>query len=273
MRSRRGSLRSESRAESGGDWLADCRTPRSGHSTWSTSRRPGSGIRSRSAWTASRPGAEKARCVTLSTRAHRRRVPRRWRGRCSQGRSSAIESIEDGADRVVGQQGAQRNHQKEQDLLDRHPNRDVHAGDVCRVVRPQVGADSHLIPEYENGGDGQHSARGPPELTVDARAKDLQRQGDRQAGRQNDEVLPVIHYATPDLRPSDAAGCVNRARQERNRPAPATRSRRPLPTVARWLNTAKSQSSMQSRIPEYSVSAVATHGRDRGSSIATPSAA
>src|SRR6201999_566469 len=230
----------------------------------------GSGIRSRSASTASRPGAEKARCATPRTRARRRRAPPRWRGRCNRGRSSAVDPAEDGAYRVVGQQGAQRNHQKEQDLLDRHPNRDVHAGDVCRVVRPEVGSDSHLIPEYENGGDGEHSARGPPELTVDAGAKDLQRQGDRQAGRQNDEVLPVIHYATPDLRPSDAAGCVNRARHERNKQAPATRSRLPLPTVARWLNTAKSQSSIRSRIPEYSVSAVATHGRDRGSSIATP---
>ena len=43
--------------------------------------------------------------------------------------------------------------------------------------------------------------------------------------------------------------------------------------VARWLNTAKSQASMRSRISEYSVSAVLTHGRDRGCSIATPPSA
>ena len=94
---------------------------------------------------------------------------------------------------------------------------------------------------------GSTAQRGAPRLPVDAVTEYLQRRGDEQAGAQHDQILPAVHHLVLTYRASTA-----RARPATS-PTPATCSRLPVPTVARWSKIAKSMFSMRSRISEYSV--------------------
>ena len=86
--------------------------------------------------------------------------------------------------------------------------------------------DRHRIPDHEHGGHRQYRERRPAGLAVHAVAEDLQRRGDQQAGAEHDQILPAVHV-------SSYLPCVDRARQARISPRPATCSRLPVPTEAR----------------------------------------
>src|SRR4029079_689235 len=149
-----------------------------------------------------------------------------------------------------------------QQLLERQSARQPEAGRITRVVGPYVGRDRHDIPHDEHSHHRQHH---PPCAAVHTAAQPLQRRGEQQARAQHHQVLPAI--------PTQMFSWVSRARHALASPAAATRTRREAPTVARWPKMAKSMSSMQSKISEYSVYAARTQGRDRGASNATPCSA
>src|SRR6478752_7141190 len=99
------------------------------------------------------------------------------------------------ADRLVGQQPADRDDDEEDDLLQRHVAREPDAGRVPLAVRPVPARDAHDVPDQEDREHRKERQQQPPGAPVDPGAQEeLQRQGDDQAARHEQEVLiAVVH--------------------------------------------------------------------------------
>src|SRR6478735_6481653 len=100
---------------------------------------------------------------------------------------------EHGADRLVGQQPADRDDDEEDDLLERHVERKEDAGRVALAVPPVPARDADDVPDEEDREHRQQRQQQPAGAPVDPRAEqELQRQGDDQAARHEQEVLEAV---------------------------------------------------------------------------------
>src|SRR6478609_2326475 len=100
--------------------------------------------------------------------------------------------------RLVGEQAADRDDEEEDELFERHPQGQLDAGDVERVVGPVATPDADDVPHREGDHDRHHRGQEQGRPAIDARAEDeLERQGDRDAGRHEEQVLVAIHAVPP----------------------------------------------------------------------------
>src|SRR6476469_725627 len=109
-------------------------------------------------------------------------------------RRAAAQQPEHGADRLVGEQPADRDDDEEHQLLEGHPQRQQDAGGVALAVGPVPAHDAEDVPGDEQCDHRQQRHEEPHRAAVDARPEDeLERQRDEEAPRHEQQVLVAVH--------------------------------------------------------------------------------
>src|ERR671912_48530 len=111
---------------------------------------------------------------------------------------SPTDPPEHGPHGLVGEKAADRDDDEEDELLERHPERQEDAGRVRLAVRPVVPDDPHDVPDHE---DRHHRNECRQQLNRPAvhpcPQDELQRQGDGKASRHEEEVLVAVVHEPP----------------------------------------------------------------------------
>jgi hypothetical protein len=105
----------------------------------------------------------------------------------------AATAPKQGADGLVGEEGAQRYDDEEHQLLDRDSERQARSRGVARAVVPMSARDRDRVPDEERDDHEGEDECQPARPAVDPGTEhELQRQGDGKAGGHEQEVLVAV---------------------------------------------------------------------------------